>query len=175
MSNSEEMFKNTEFASQLRTKALEIVYLITEIQQDIKRKQVELERNKNRLEKINSLLEFEDEKPVSLTGRPEISTRAGNRKKDYPVRKIQWEGLSVNGIVSRILNENINKAYHYTDLAPEIYEIKSDLDLDKVATNLRSVMQKGIKAKLWDRAFRGKIKAKSTTGQKELANVQLIK
>lgn len=96
--------------------------------------------------------------------------KTGNRSKAYPLRKIQWENMTINQIIGSVLSVTPEATYHPTEMANETYEINTDSDLRKVLPNMRSSMQKGARDGLWENASRGRFKAKVTEQQGALVN-----
>jgi hypothetical protein len=162
-----------DFASQVRIRAEEKAKEYMARAHEIRRLEVLQVRTKDYVEQLNRFLEAEGQRPVLLKESHTISGvgKPGNRSKDMPVRKVEWEGMSMNEIVGRVLNATPDVTYHYTEIAPKIYEIYSDLDLRKVAKNLRSTLQRGVKDGLWERTGRAKFKAKVTAQQGKLVSV----
>ncbi len=125
--------------------------------------EMRIERAKQYLEQLNKFLIAEGQQQVSL--KTIVTTKIGvgkpgNRSKAFPIRKVQWEGMSINQIVERILNASQDAQYHPREIASLIYEIKNDSDLLRVMHNMRSTMQRGARDGLWERIGRAKFKAK---------------
>lgn len=134
---------------------------------------MKLERTKGYIEQLNHFLRAEGQQAVSVkTSSSQASGvgKPGNRSKTLPLRKERWIGMTINQIVNQILNAAPGLSFHPKDMANEIYEIQSDLDLKMVLPNLRSSMQRGARDGLWDNAERGKFKAKMTEKQGQLVN-----
>ena len=164
---------DNDFISQLRYRRDQKAEEYANILQKMKRLEVEKVRAKEYIEKIDSLLEAEGEIPPALKESLPVGSggKTGNRKADMPVRKAQWNGMSMYDIVKHILDASPQKSFHHTEIAPDIYEIQSQVDLRRVAKNLRSTMQTGCREQhLWDKAGRGRFKAKANATQGELIN-----
>lgn len=160
------------FTSQVRIRAQEKMKELLGIEHEIKGLEVQRERAKTYLESLNQFLEAEGERPESLKeARPSGVGKPGNRSKNMPVRRVEWEGKSMNYIVGHILDASPDVIYHFSEIAPKIYEIQNELDLRKVAKNLRSTMQRGAKLGLWNKVGRAKFKGKVSEGQREPINV----
>lgn len=128
--------------------------------QDLERR---IERAKEYLEQLNNFLLAEGQQPVSM--KTVLLTKSGvgkpgNRSKAFPIRKMQWEGMSINQIVERILNASPDVTFQPKEIASLIYEIQSESDLRMVMRNIRSTMQRGARDGLWERTGRAKFKAK---------------
>jgi hypothetical protein len=134
--------------------------------------EMKIERTREYIEKLNSFLKAEGEKPVSIKATPHLGSvvgKPGNRSKAFPIRKMKWEGMSINQIVESILNASPATSFHPKDVASGIYEIESDSDLQLVMRNTRSAMQRGAREGLWERTGRAQFRAKATEKQGELA------
>ncbi len=132
-----------------------------------------IERTKNYLEQLNKFLTAEGQEPISIKTTPHPGSavgRPGNRSPALPIRKIQWEGMSINKIIERILNASPEVSFHPINVTPLIYEIQSDSDLSLVIRNVRSSMQKGAREGVWERTGRAKYKATMTEIQGALVN-----
>jgi hypothetical protein len=78
--------------------------------------------------------------------------------------------MTINQIIIKLLNESPDKILSPSDLAPKVWELQNDLDKRMVMKNFRSMLQRGVKDKLWDRAGRALYKAKSSVAQGQLIN-----
>jgi hypothetical protein len=135
--------------------------------------EMRIERAKEYLEQLNKFLMAEGQQPVSM--KTVLITKSGvgkpgNRSKAFPIRKMQWEGMSINQIVERILNASPDVSFHPKEVASLIYEIQSESDLRMVMRNIRSTMQRGARDGLWERTDRAKYKAKATEKQGVFVN-----
>lgn len=161
------------FLLQLHYRAQQKAKEYAELVHERQRIEMRIERTKAYVEQLNAFLKAEGQEPVLI--RESTSTgpvgKPGNRSKDLPVRKAQWEGLSINNIIQHILSNSPTTVYHPKDIAPMIYEIQSPPDLSRVMKLLRSAMQRGVKEGLWVRAqVKAKYKAKTTVEQGRLVN-----
>jgi hypothetical protein len=172
MDNNSQKLEANGFTSQVRIQARAKANEIRDMEQEIRRLEVKVERAKEYFKKLNSLLELEGQGIVAMrelkigsgVGKP------GNRSKNMPVRKVQWEGMSLNEIISRILKTSPDVSFHPKEVAPMIYEIQSETDLSMVMKNVRTIMQRGVRDVLWERTGRSKFKAKVTEKQGTLVN-----
>jgi hypothetical protein len=142
-----------------------------ELLRERQRLEMRIERAKSYVEQLNNFLKAEGQEPVTVktTLRQGNSVgKPGNRAKDFPLRSVQWEGIGINEIIGKILNKAPSVSFHNTDVAKQIYEIQSKADLNRVMHNVRSALQKGAREGLWQRADRGKYKAKVIERQGEL-------
>lgn len=164
---------NEDFIRQLQSRREQKAREYVETSQQLKRLEVEQERAKEYLEMVDSLLEAEGVTPRPLKESLPVRThgKTGNREKDMPVRKAQWEEMSVNQIIQHVLDASPNLSYHPAEMAREIYEIQSEVDLNKVLRNVRSAMQKGQRKELWAKATRGRFKSKAGVAQGKLVTV----
>lgn len=170
MSDIQQNTDNKEFISLLRQRAQHKVDELAQLEHDLHRIEVQIERTKAYVQKLNAFLESEEELPIPLK---QVSKgtgvgKVGNRSKEFPVRKVQWEGMTMNEIVASILNASPNKIFQSSDIVPLVYEIQSDKDMRLVSDTTRSVMQKGKRAGLWAKAGYGKYKSKSPIEQGQL-------
>jgi hypothetical protein len=112
---------------------------------------VELERIQASIARLNAVLVGEGQKPIPLDTAVEGSVvrRPGNRAKDYPVRRVEWEGMPIRLIIKQILAESLN-AMHGDDIARKVYEIQSDIDLKRVKPSLVSQLHRGSKLGWWE-------------------------
>ena len=135
--------------------------------------EMRIERTKDYVEQLNYFLKAEGQEPVQLKTMPRPGSavgKPGNRSKALPVRKIQWEGMTINQIIEHILNVSPNVSFHPREVAPKIYEIQSESDLSMVIYNVRSTMQSGARKGLWERTGRAKFRAKATEQQGAFVN-----
>lgn len=148
-----------QLISRLQQKELECNDLLQEgrrIERDIGRTQEYIEQLKNFIQGEGGTLPKSKAITVARTG----VGKTGNRSKAYPLRKIQWENMTINQIIGRVLSLRPEVSYHPTEMAKETYEIKTESDLHKVLPNMRSSMQKGSRDGLWEKAkTRGRFKA----------------
>ena len=159
MDNFDEINEGNDFLSQLRLRAEQKVKEWVELTHERMRIDVRIQRTKGYIEQLNSFLEAEGQAPVSLKEQNIRVGKAGNRSKKLPVRKLEWEGMSINEIIQRILDKSPTVIYHPKEVAPLIYEIKSDSDLVMVLRNVRSTMQRGAREGRWKRTDRAKFKS----------------
>lgn len=160
------------FVIQLRIRAEEKAKEYGELLHEKRRIEMQLERTKNYVAQLNAFLEAEGRRPVIIREERPGSTvgKPGNRSKEMPLRKSEWELLAMNDIIAIILNQSPTVVYHPKQVAPLIYEIQSDADLRMVERNVRSTMQRGAREGRWDRVGRAKFKAKATVQQGKLVH-----
>ena len=134
---------------------------------------MEIERAKEYLEKLNAFLQAEGHRPVLLT-EPRPTTNVGipgNRSKKKPLRKIEWDGMSLMAIIQNIVDSSPNEAHNAEQTLPKIFEIKSPADRLMVLHDVRSTLQTGSRQGRWDRVGRGLYKSKNTMQQRMPVNV----
>jgi len=156
------------FVLQLIMRAEQKAKEYTEILHEQRRFEMRAQRTKDYIEKLNSFIIAEGKQPISIKEVPPLGSgvgKPGNRKKGLPLRKMQWDGMTINNIIGNILNGTPKVIYHPTEVIPLVYEIDSESDLRKVLPNMRSAMQKGARDGLWERTGRGKFKAKEVLEQ----------
>ena len=156
---------NDEFIKRTRMRVQEKVTEYYKLLHDRERISVMLERTKNYINQLNNFLVAEGEKPIQLKEFPQGSGfgKPGNRSPDFPVRRTEWTGMTLDEIIKTILGANPNDVYHADLLAHKIYEIKDDNDLKKVKRSLVSILRKGASKKgLWESLKGNKYKAKAT-------------
>jgi hypothetical protein len=164
-------FEDKGFVLQLRMRAERKVQEYSELLHERQKLDMRIERTKEYIEQMNKFLEAEGQRPVHIKMVPPIVSvvgKPGNRSKTLPIRKMRWDGMSMNQIVEHILNASPTVSFHPKQVAPQIYEIESDSDLQMVIPNLRSTMQRGAREGLWERTGRAQFKAKIDEKQGEL-------
>ncbi len=172
MVSTNETDGNREFVDQLRQRTQEKAKEYVELVHKQRHIEMLIERTKTYVEELNKFLEHEGQPPIPLKEpRPgSVVGKPGNRAKDLPIRKAQWEGMTIDEIIQQILNASPNEVYHPNKLASQVYEIHSDSDLRMVIPNFRSMVQRGARVGLWDRVGRAKFKAKVTVEQGKPVN-----
>lgn len=111
---------------------------------------LQLERVKAYIQSLNGLLEAEGQPRVQL--REDTNTnivgRPGNRSKDMPLRKPQWEGMTLYEIVETILDETSGDI-HADHIIPQIYETETQKDKSRAKQSLVSTMKRGASDGKW--------------------------
>lgn len=161
------------FLLQLHMRAQQKAKEYAELLHERQRLEMHIERTKGYVEQLNNFLKAEGQETISIKEPPRLGSgvgKPGNRSKALPIRKVQWEGMSINQIVERILNASPDVSFHHKEVAPLIFEIESDSDLRMVIRNLRSTMQRGAREGLWERTGRAQFKAKMTEQQGAFVN-----
>lgn len=159
------------FVLQLIMRAEQKAKEYTETAHEIRRLEMRAERTKEYVEQLNKFIRAEGQQPISIKETSALGSgigKPGNRSKSFPLRKVQWEGMSINQIIESILNATPGVSYHAKEVASLIYEIESDSDLSKVLPNMRSAVQKGARDGRWERTGRGKFSAKEIVEQGKL-------
>ncbi len=159
---------NVAFLLQLHMRAQQKAKEYAELLHEHQRLEMRIERAKGYIEQLNSFLRAEGQEPIPLkvtAGSRSGVGKPGNRSKEFPVRKVQWEGMTINQIVERILSASPEVSFHPKEIAPLIYEIESESDLHIVMRNMRSTMQSGARKGRWERTGRAMFKAKVTEQQ----------
>ncbi len=173
MNNDNENNADNGFLLQLHMRTQQKAQEIANLLHEQQRLEMSIERAKEYFEQLNNFLKAEGQEPVTIKTTPHKGTgfgKPGNRSKSYPIRKIQWEGMSINEIVLHILNASPDVSFHSTEIASLIYEVEADADLKMVMQNIRSTTQRGVRDGLWERAERGRFKAKVNEQQGALVN-----
>jgi hypothetical protein len=173
MDNTNQKHDDGGFLLQLNMRAQQKAKEYVELVHERQRLEMRIERTKEYIEQLNIFLRAEGQQPVLIKEVPIVGSivgKPGNRAKDFPIRKVQWEGLTINEIIERILNTSPDMAFRPSEIAAGVYEIESDTDLKMVMHNMRSYMQRGARDGKWERVGRGKFKAKSTEKQGALIN-----
>jgi len=168
MNSNDKNNDDNGFVLQLIMRAEQKAKEYVEILHDQRRLEMRAERTKRYIEDMNNFIRAEGQQPVSIKEPSALGSgvgKPGNRAKGFPLRKMEWEGMTINAIISNILNGTPKVIYHHTEVIPLVYEIDSDSDLRKVLPNMRSAMQKGARDGLWERSSRGKFKAKEVLEQ----------
>ncbi|MFC2032658.1 hypothetical protein ACFLUS_04800 [Chloroflexota bacterium] len=168
MNSNEGSNADKVFLLQLHMRAETKAKEYTELLHECQRLEMRIERTKGYLEQLNSFLKAEGQAPVTLkvaTSSTGSVGKPGNRSKELPVRKVLWEGMTVNQIIESVLNASPTVSFHPTEVSTLIYEIESEADMKMVVRNVRSTMQRGARDGLWDRTGRAKFRAKATVEQ----------
>ena len=163
---------DTDFAGLIRQRAEKIAAEYYKLLHEQKRIEVQLERNRKYLQQLNGILESEGQGPIALKEPPKGSPvgKAGNRALDFPVRKVEWEGMTLIGAVQGILEASPNDIQHADVIAHRIYEIQSPKDVKRVKQSLVSTLRRGGKAGMWEALRGNRYKAKNTVAQERLIN-----
>ncbi|MGD1119020.1 MAG: hypothetical protein ABR886_05985 [Dehalococcoidales bacterium] len=164
---------NTEFASSVKQRAEEKAAEYHNLLHEQQRIEMLLERIRKYIDKLNSVLEAEGQSPIVLREPKSgsIVAKPGNRAKDFPIRKVQWEGMTLFDIVHSILNASPTQILHADVIAHQVYEIQNKKDLQRVKRSLVSTLRRGAKDGRWDFVPRNKYKAKSAIAQERLIKV----
>ena len=171
--NSNGNYDDKGFLLQLHMRAEQKAKELADLLHERQRLEMSIERTKAYVEQLNSFLKAEGEEPAHVKAIPHLGSavgKPGNRSKALPIRKIQWEGMTINQIIEHILSASPNVSFHHTEIAPQIYEIQSESDLKMVTGNLRAAMQRGARDGLWERTGRAKFQAKETMEQGRLVS-----
>lgn len=145
----------TDFHSSLRLQATEKSAEYSKLAHQSRRITVQLERVKSYIEHVNALLEAEGLPLVRLDS-PSKATgfaKPGNRSKNMPVRKVQWEGYSLADISELILNDT-DRALHANEMVEMVYEVTTPSEHKSAKLSLVSTLRTGAKNGRW--VFEGK-------------------
>jgi len=173
MNNNNGNNDNKAFLLQLHMRAQQKANEYAELLHEKQRLDMRIERTKEYVEQLNNFLRAEGEEPIQIKTTPQQGSgvgKPGNRSKAFPLRKAQWEGMSINEIIVDTFNASPNVPFDANSMARVIYEIQSNSDLKMVMRNTRSALQRGYRDGLWERADRGKYKAKAIERQGELVH-----
>ena len=174
MNSNDRNYKDKGFLLQLHMRAQQKAKEYAELLHERQRLERLIERTKGYVEQLNNFLRAEGQEPVSIKAEAHLGSavgKPGNRSKALPIRKMQWEGITINQIIESILNTSPDVSFHPKEVAPLIYEIESESDLYMVTRNVRSTMQRGAREGLWERTGRAKFRAKATAEQGKLVHV----
>ncbi len=173
MNGNENPDGNAEFVEQVRHRAQGKAAEYYSLLHEQRRVEMQVERVKAYVEQLNRFLEAEGQTPVPLREIRQGSPvgKPGNRSKDFPLRKAQWEGLSLWDIVAEILSASPNEVMHADAIAHQIYEIESPIDLRKVKRSLVSTLRRGARGGRWQAVPRNRYRSKATVAQGRLGNV----
>lgn len=161
------------FLLQLHMRAEQKAQEYAALLQERQRLDRNIERIKLYVEQLNSFLRAEGQDTVPIKATPRMGSgvgKPGNRSMAFPIRQMQWEGMTINEIIQSILNASQGVSFHSREVAALIYEIQSDSDSNMVMRNVRSAMQKGVREGLWERTGRGKFSAKAIVEQGRLVH-----
>ena len=151
-----------DFIFQVRERAHSKAEEIKQLVHEQRRTEMLIERAKRYLDQLNAFLEAEGQRPELLKESPRVSPigKPGNRAKDFPIRKAEWEGMSLFEAVKAILETSPNEIQHADEIANKVYEIQTPKDLRRVKQSLVSTLRNGAKKGLWEGLKRNKYKAK---------------
>lgn len=138
------------FADALSQRATEKRTEYFQLVQERRRLDLRIERLRDYLDKVNGLLQAEDLQPVRLAQASggSIVGKIGNRAKGMPVRKVEWEGMTLTEIADAILGRTTD-SLHADTIIEEIYEIESDADKKKAKLSIVSTLRRGAEKRLW--------------------------
>lgn len=141
----------TTFSDALRRRAEDLRVDYGRLQQEQKRIAVQIERLKAYIMHLNGLLDAEGIEPIRL-GEPKATTgfaRPGNRSKDMPMRKPQWDNVTLTDAIDSILSER-SDALHADMLVALIYDISTPAEKRRAKHSLVSTLRQGVKAGRWE-------------------------
>ena len=117
---------------------------------DQNRVALQLDRVKAYIQSLNGLLEAEGQAKVQLRDdtKTNVVGRPGNRSKNMPLRKAQWEGMTLYDIVETIVEE-ASGDIHVDQILPQIYETETQKDRRLAKQSLVSTMRRGAKDSRW--------------------------
>lgn len=156
--------KDAEFIEQVQRRARKKAEEYYQLLHEQERIRVQLERAKTYLDQLNNLLRGEGETPIPLR-EPKQGIgvgKIGNRAKDFPVRRSEWAGRTLDEIVKAILELSPGEVFHADIIAEKVYELESNVDLRRVKMSLVSILRKGAQRGLWENMHRNRYKAKAS-------------
>jgi len=153
---------DAEFIEQVQLRAKKKAEEYYKLLHEQERIRVQAERSRAYLDQLNNFLKGEGVAPVPLREPKQGSGvgKIGNRAKDFPVRRAEWAGKTLDEIVKNILESSPDRVYHADIIANLIYEIESTVDLRRVKMSLVSILRKGAQRGLWENMHRNLYKAK---------------
>ena len=114
-----------------------------------KRIAVKLARLKTSIEHLNGVLQDEGLPTIRMqTPSDGGFARPGNRSDATPLRKAEWEGMSLTDIAGVILNET-PEILHADVLIRRVYEIETPAEAKKAKHSFVSTLRTGAKKGLW--------------------------
>ncbi len=161
-----------QFTMEVLNRAKQKARAITNLLHQQKGIVMEIERAKAYLEQLNVFLNAEGHAPVLLTEpRPTSNIGIpGNRSKQKPLRKIEWDGMSLLAIIEDIIDASPNETHNAERTLSKIFEIKSPADRRMVVADVRSTLQLGSRQGRWDREGRGLYRSKKAVQQRMPVN-----
>jgi hypothetical protein len=153
---------DSTFVTQVRMRAKDKAEEITKLRHDQHKIEMQMERATQYLDQLNTFLASEGQRPelVRDLSKGSVVGKPGNRAKDFPVRKAEWEGMSLFEAVKAVLETTPTEPQHADVIAHMIYEIESPMDLRRVKASLVSTLLRGAKEKkLWEFVGGNKYKA----------------
>jgi hypothetical protein len=159
---------NEQFVSEVLNRAKQKAKDITNLLHQQKGIVMEIERANTYLEQLNTFLKAEGQVPVSISEIRPATTKGtpGNRSKQKPLRKIDWEGMSLMAIIQDILDSTPNESHNAERTLTKIFEIKSPADRLMVLHDVRSTLQTGSRQGRWNRVGRGLYRSKKSVQQR---------
>jgi len=159
---------NRSLAELLLERADEKNAELTRLQYEQMRITIKLERVKDYLEKLNGFLEAEGLPRVRVRQRTQRRGfgQPGNRAKGMPLRKPEWDGMSLSEAVTVILSQT-DEVVHADTLAHRIFEIETEAEKRKAKHSLVSTLRAGVKGGRWEGL--GKNRYRGRTPQRELS------
>ena len=138
------------FTEMLKQQANEKQVAYQELQHQQRRLAFEMERIKTYIEHLNGLLEVEGLPPIKLREANLTSPigQPGNRSKDMPLRRSEWEGYSLPEAVEAILAKT-NAPHHADVLVERIYEISTLTERKRAKHSLVSTLRQGALQGKW--------------------------
>ena len=137
------------FQDIIRARALEKQREYLSLIHEQKRIAVRIERLKASMEHWNNVLEDEGVPTIPMREPPEGGfARPGNRSKDMPLRKAEWEEMSLTDAVQSILSQT-DQTLHADTLVHLVYEIETQAEFKKAKHSLVSSLRSGAKNNLW--------------------------
>ena len=167
-SNRNQLNISTDFSDALKAEAETMQLTYNKLHDQFRRVRHEIERVKTYVEHLNGLLEAKGMPRISLhepTAKTGIG-RPGNRTKGMPLRRSEWEDMSVMDAVDAILRQT-DKAVHADVLVERIYEVTTPLEHKKAKHTLASTARQGAKNDRWIALGRNRYQAKDQ--QREMA------
>ncbi len=162
---------DSDFINQVRIRAKDKVEEIAKLKHEQQRIEMQVARAQQYLEKLNGFLMAERQSPEVVREYSKGSPvgKPGNRAKDFPIRKPEWEDMTLWEVVKAILAMTPNDTLHVDVIARKIWEIESQVDLKRVKQSLVSTLNRGAKEKgYWDALGNNKFKAKNTIVRERL-------
>lgn len=138
------------FTDMLRRKAHDKQSEFDRLLHEQRRIKLQLQKIKDYITHLNGLLEVEGISPISLRDTSDATgfAKPGNRSKNMPLRKSEWDGMSLSAVVERILSES-DEVYHADVLVERVYEIETEAGRKRAKHSLVGTLRQGVKAEKW--------------------------
>ena len=123
--------------------------------------ELRMEKLRERQIGLNQVLSTYGHAPIRLN-EPDSQSfgTPGNRSKGMPLRKQQWQSVSLTVATKAILDQQPSLVFDTSAVIDVIYEITSEEELRTAKRSLRSTLARGVKDGMWDGPAPGRYRSK---------------